>query len=124
MLLLLRITALIHAVAVFLQPVLAGSYLSGSVGAIQGHGVIGSGLVLVALVQLLAATIYWRRGGPGWPALATALIIAAETLQIVMGFNRAFTLHVPLGVGLLLACTAFAIWTFQPAAQFSRRAAV
>lgn len=114
MMLLLRITAVVHVVAVFLQPVLAGSYLSGSTGAIQAHGVIGTGLILIALTQLLAATIYWRRDGRGWPALATALIIAAEAYQAAMGFTRTFTLHVPLGVGLLLACTVFAIWTFQP----------
>ncbi|MFC0628895.1 hypothetical protein [Kribbella deserti] len=122
-LLLLRILAVLHAVAVFLQPVLAGSYLSGSVSAIRAHQTVGLGVSVLATILLPMATIYWRRGGSGAPALVAALILAVESYQIALGFDRFLALHIPVGVGLLFASCALAIWTFRPAARVDRRAA-
>ena len=116
----LRVTAVLHAAVTCLQPVLAGSYLTGNSAAIQAHRTIGLGLAGPALLQLLAATIYWRAGGRGWPALLTVAVLLAEGVQAGAGFHRQFALHVPLGVAIVGTTVAFAGWTVRPAAHRRR----
>jgi hypothetical protein len=119
-LLLLRLVAVTHATTAFLQPVLAGSYLSGSSGAIRGHSALAGVVGTIAVVQLLSATIYWRAGGRVWPLVTAAAILTIEGYQMTLGFSRSLALHIPIGVLILLATCAFAIWTFQPAARRPR----
>jgi hypothetical protein len=116
----LRIVAVTHAAAACLQPVLAGSYLSGHGTAMRMHQPIGLSLFFVALAQLLTATIYWRSGGPGWPALLSLAVVVAEIVQISMGFARHLAVHIPLGVGIVMTTLVFAGWTFRPAARVRR----
>jgi hypothetical protein len=118
----LRVVAVTHAATACLQPVLAGSYLSGNGAAIRLHAPVGLSLFFVALAQLLAATIYWRSGGPGWPALLSMAVAAAEGVQITMGFARELAVHIPLGVGIVMTALVFAGWTFRPAARVRRAA--
>lgn len=112
----LRAVAAVHAVAVCLQPVLAGAYLNGSSAAMRVHEPLGLGVAFVSIGQLLAATIYWRSGGRGSAALVTLLLLAAESFQIAMGYNRQLALHLPLGIAIVAIACAFAVWTFRPAA--------
>lgn len=116
----LRVTAVLHAAAACLQPVFAGSYLSGDSSAIEVHRTNGLGLSGLALLQLLAATVYWRKGGRGWPSLLTVILIAAESIQAGAGFNRQFAVHVPLGVTIVATSVVLAVWTFRPAARRRR----
>lgn len=116
----LRVTAVLHAAVACLQPVFAGSYLSGDQSAIEVHRTNGLGLSGLTLLQLLAATVYWRKGGRGWPALLTIALITAESIQAVAGFNRQFAVHVPLGVTIVAASVVFTVWTFRPAARRRR----
>jgi hypothetical protein len=116
----LKVVAPAHAVAVCLQPVLAGAYLNGSGSALRIHEPIGLGVVFLCLGQLLIATIYWRAGGRGWPALLTAAMLAAEAVQVSMGYTRNLALHIPLGIALLGTTVAFAVWTWRPAARVRR----
>jgi hypothetical protein len=118
----LRVVAVTHAAAACLQPVLAGSYLSGHGAAMRMHEPVGLSLVFVALAQLLTTTIYWRSGGPGWPALLSLAVVAAESVQIMMGFARELAVHIPLGVGIVMTALVFAGWTFRPAARVRRTA--
>ncbi|MEV6410225.1 hypothetical protein [Kribbella sp. NPDC051718] len=113
----LRAVAVAHAVAVCLQPVLAGVYLNGSGAALRLHEPIGLGLAFLSLGQLLAATIYWRSGGRGSAVLATLLLLAAEAVQISMGYTRQLAVHIPLGITIVALVCAFAVWTFRPAAR-------
>lgn len=116
----LRVVAVAHAAAACLQPVFAGSYLSGHSSAMRMHSPIGHGLALIALAQLLVATIYWRSGGRRWPVLLTLAVVLAEGLQIAMGFARQLAVHIPLGVGIVMTTLVFAAWTFRPAAALRR----
>jgi hypothetical protein len=116
----LRVVAVAHGVAVCLQPVLAGAYLDGSAGAVRVHEPIGLGVAFLCLGQLLIATIYWRAGGRGWPVLLTLAILAAEVVQIAMGYRHDLALHIPLGVTLVGSTIAFAVWTCRPAARTRR----
>lgn len=116
----LRVVAVTHAVAVCLQPVLAGSYLNGSGTAMRIHEPLGLGSAFLCLGQLLAATIYWRYGGRGWPALLTLAIFLAEGFQIAMGYSRQLALHIPLGIAIVGATAALAVWTCRPGARVRR----
>jgi hypothetical protein len=116
----LKVVALTHAVAVCLQPALAGSYLNGSGAALRIHEPIGLGVVFLCLGQLLIATIYWRAGGRGWPVLLTAAVLFAEGLQVSMGYTHNLALHIPLGITLVGTTVAFAVWTCRPAARVRR----
>jgi len=118
----LRVVAVVHAVAVCLQPVLAGAYLNGSGAAMRMHEPLGLGLAFVCLAQLLMATIYWRSGGRGSAVLVTLLLLVAEAFQISMGYARQLAVHIPLGITIVAIVCAFAVWTFRPAARVRRTA--
>ncbi|MER7248230.1 hypothetical protein [Kribbella sp. NPDC000426] len=109
-LMLLRVTAGLHAVAICLQPVFAGIYLDGSPGGIRMHEPTGLAIVFLGLAQLLAATIWWRAGGR-WQAVPVSLVIwAGEVVQVVMGYSRQLAIHIPLGIALVASTVAFAVW--------------
>ncbi|NEA34207.1 hypothetical protein [Streptomyces sp. SID13031] len=116
----LRLVAVLHAVAVCLQPVLAGVYLNGSGSAMRLHEPLGLGLAFVCLGLVLVATIYWRAGGRARAVLVALLLLAAESFQIAMGYNRQLALHIPLGITIVAIACALAVWTFRPAARVRR----
>ena len=107
----LRLVAAAHAIAICLQPILAGVYLNGSGGAIRIHEPIGMAVATIAMVQLLAATIWWRSGGRFAAPLVSLLVLAGESVQIGMGYSRDLALHIPLGITLVGAAVTFAFWT-------------
>ncbi|MFD2079926.1 hypothetical protein SAMN05421678_105246 [Actinopolymorpha cephalotaxi] len=120
-LLALRICALLTAIIVFAQPVLAGSYLTGEVGALGIHEANAHAVTALAFVQFAAAVVYaWRGRGRWWPAtLTAALLVAAET-QTVLGYAQNLLVHVPLGVGLVLTQILFTCWLLGPRARRAR----
>ena len=118
----LRLVAALHAVAVCLQPVLAGAYLNGSGAAMRLHEPIGLGVAFVSLVQPLIAVGYWRSGGRGSAPLVSLLLVTAEGFQIGMGYSRELALHLPLGVATVAIACAFAVWTFRKTARVRRTA--
>ena len=112
-LIVLRVTAGVHAAAICTQPVLAGLYLDGSPSSLRLHEPIGLGIVFLGLFQLLMATIWWRSGGR-WTIPATSLLItAAEVVETSMGYSRQLAIHIPLGIALVAGTLAFAFWTIR-----------
>lgn len=104
----------IHAVLAYTQSILAGAYLSGSLDAMDVHGAIGSGLTAYTMLQCLACLLFWFPGrGPWWPLLASIVLFFVEGLQVGMGYARTLGLHVPLGVAIILAVTAFFVWSLR-----------
>jgi len=118
----LRVIAVAQAVAVCLQPVLAGVYLNGSGGAMRLHEPIGLGVTLLCLGQLLIATIYWRSGGDGFAVTASLTLLLTEGLQVAMGYSRQLALHVPLGIVIVAIACSLAVWTCRPGAAVRRTA--
>jgi hypothetical protein len=116
----LRLVAAAHAIAICVQPVLAGIYLNGSGAAIRLHEPIGLGLTIAGLVQLLIAMIYWRGGGRLLAPVVTLLITLGEGLQVGMGYGRQLALHIPLGIALVAGAVCFAFWTSSPSARIRR----
>jgi hypothetical protein len=95
---------------VLLQAVYAGQFLGGDAAMRTVHGASGEAIVLLAMAQLVAALVVWRPGrGPGWPAVASALLLVALVVQLGLGWSGLVAVHVPLGVaifGLAVALSA------------------
>ncbi len=75
-------------------------------------------MILLALVQLLAALPFWWPGrGPWWPALVTIGLIIAEVTQVSAGYSRTLGLHIPLGTTIVGTAVALLVWsvTWRPA---------
>ena len=107
----LRVVAGLHAVAICLQPILAGVYLNGSGAAMSLHEPLGLALVFTGLFQLLVATTWWRSGGRPLAPAVTLLIVLGEVVQVSMGYSRQLAIHIPLGIALVASTIAFAFWT-------------
>ena len=98
------------------QAVLAGSFLSGHSGALDLHALNATATGLTAVAQTVAALLLWRPGGgPGWPALASAELFAAEAGQMARGYGRVLAVHVPLGVAVIAGTLLMLVWSWKPA---------
>ena len=107
----LRLVAAVHAIAICLQPILAGVYLNGSGSALRIHEPIGLAVTFTGLIQLLIATVWWRAGGRIGAPVVSLLIVAGEGVQVGMGYSRQLAIHIPLGIALVAGAVGFAIWT-------------
>jgi hypothetical protein len=119
---LLRAALTVEALTAVAQPLLAGRYLSGDFDALLVHAA-NAGLVLFAnMAAFAAAVLYWLAGrGTGWPALTLAGLFVTVIAQIAVGALRLLAIHIPLGVAIVAAAIALAVWSFGPAAKRTRR---
>ncbi|MGW5266380.1 hypothetical protein ACWEQG_35850 [Microbispora sp. NPDC004025] len=107
MLIALRVTAIVHALAFALQPILAGMFLSGRDEAVGNHGDNAAIVSTVALLLTVMAAIARRKRlvGPRLLPL-TAAVFALEIVQLTAGMDHRMWLHVPLGVALFAVVVA------------------
>lgn len=101
-----------HAVAIFAQPVFAGSYLFGDYDMLALHALGADVVFYIGLAQLVPTALLWRRTGVRWPFWASLVLAIGESGQYFAGVAGALDLHVPLGVALvtLASIMVFAIW--------------
>lgn len=117
----LRATAVLHAMAVVLQPVLAGMYLGGDVDAIGVHGGNAGLVALLALTQMVAAMGYvWPGGGRLWPLGVSFAVVMAEVVQIGMGYSANLPVHIPLGVTIIVSQVLLTVWVLRSGAKAPR----
>lgn len=118
---LLRTILTLSAGMAVAQPVLAGSYLSGSFDAIGSHGVNGSLLVIATAAGGVVAVAHrFTVGGSWWLVITMAVLVAACVLQVGLGFQRVLLLHLPLGVGIVALLVTLAVWSWTPSAGATR----
>ena len=104
----------VHAALAFNQSVLAGLYMSGSLDAMTWHGILGSALTALVMLQAITALLFWIPGrGPWWPLLASAVLFFVEGFQVGMGYARTLGIHVPLGVAIIAAVIAMFVWSLR-----------
>ena len=110
----LRVTSTVSAVLLFDQAIFAGQFMSGIYDSLLIHreNATYSGIA-VLVVAVAAVLVRWPGRGPWWPIAACLGIFALVALQIVLGFARALTLHVPLGVLTILAAGVLAYWSWR-----------
>lgn len=111
---LVRPLAILHAAMTIAQPLSIGRYLDGVIGALDWHSILGSTLVVVTMAMGAAALIAVALRGTFWLLLAPTLLFFAEGLQIGMGHSRVLSLHVPLGVIIVVVAIWYAIWVCLP----------
>lgn len=109
---LLRVTSVLLAVDAFLQPVLAGRFLSGDFGMLAAHEHNATyGVFILAITQIVVTTLAWRLSrGPGWLVVVATVLAGAVLLQIIMGFDRVLGVHIPLGVAIIGTIGWLAVW--------------
>ncbi len=117
-----RILATLHAVAAIGQPTFAGAYLGGNYDMLGVHARGADVVTSLSYLLLIIAIVLWILGGPRWPAVATLLLVAAETAQYFAGMAGAMELHIPLGVGVVTGSLflAIALWRNQGLRSLSR----
>jgi hypothetical protein len=98
----LRVVAVLHALSLLLQSILAGLFLSGQDTAIDSHATNAMVVATLCLVQTALAAVMWRMKTIGPRIFAQSLVmLVLETIQIVAGFAHLLWLHIPLGAMLL-----------------------
>lgn len=99
---LIRRLAIVNLGLVALQPFSAGFLMSGFDHAATVHAVVANALQIGAIIQAVTAIVLWRRRRvPGWVAAFGVGLFVIVFLQVGLGHNREYWLHVPIGVGLL-----------------------
>lgn len=117
----LRVVAVLHAVAFLGQPIFAGGYLQGDVDALALHGANAFVITGLDVVQLICAIVFvWKGRGVAWPLWASLAIAVAVEVQVGMGFERLHVVHLPLGVTLAVAQVLTTVWLFRAAASMPR----
>ena len=102
------------ALLLFNQAVFAGRFLSGSFTALHTHRENATVAGLAVLVAAGCAVLLRRPGGgPLWPAFACLGLFALIALQIVAGFARLLTVHIPLGVTVIGLAAALTVWAWR-----------
>ena len=97
----IRRLVVINLALVALQPLSAGLFLSGYERAVTLHAVVALALLLGALIQAVTAIILWRRLGiPGSLAALSIGLLVIMFVQVGLGYNKQYWLHVPIGVAL------------------------
>lgn len=113
-----RIIAILVALLAYLQSILAGQFLSGTYSSLLAHqntAAIIDMLLIVAIVIGLVITLWGRRSW--WPAVIPASLLGLTSLQNQLGFARLLTVHIPLGVAIVMVTTVAAVWAWRlPAA--------
>jgi hypothetical protein len=110
----LRISASLAAVLLFDQAVFAGQFLSGTFASLHTHRENATFAGISVLVTAICAVLLrWPGRGPLWPLLFCLGLFALIALQIVLGFARALTLHIPLGVLIIMAGLHLAVWSWR-----------
>ncbi|MFI5913215.1 hypothetical protein [Dactylosporangium sp. NPDC051541] len=110
-----RIAMSTTAVMLFDQAVFAGQFLAGTFGALHTHRANATYSGIAVLVAAAAAVpLRWPGRGPLWPVLACLGLFGLIALQIVLGFQRLLTVHVPLGVAIIGLAAGLAVWSWRP----------
>ncbi|QCO98449.1 hypothetical protein FCN77_13055 [Arthrobacter sp. 24S4-2] len=109
-------TSTAAAVMLFDQAVFAGQFLSGSYDSLHLHRENATFAGVSVLISAVAAVLLrWPGRGPWWPIVACVGTFGLIGLQIVLGFTRVISVHVPLGVAILMTATALAVWAWRRA---------
>ncbi|GAA3741304.1 hypothetical protein GCM10022225_25890 [Plantactinospora mayteni] len=109
-----RVLLTLVALLCYLQAILAGQFLSGTYGSLLAHqntAAVIDMLLILAIPTALVITLWGRR--PWWPVLFAAGLLGLTSTQNWLGFGRILTVHVPLGVAIVIAATGVAAWAWR-----------
>jgi heme A synthase len=109
-----QISITVAALMLFDQAVFAGQFLSGTFGALQTHrdNATFSGIA-VLIAAACAVFVRWPGKGPVWPLFASLGLFALIAVQIVLGFARLLTVHIPVGVAIIVLTARLVLWAWR-----------
>ena len=111
LLLVLRVALLVHILVLLLQGVWAGLLLSGDHDGRTLHEVTAKALVLLTLLQLgLAGALRRKNLCPLWIPWATVGLLVAYVVEFSAGHFHHLSLHVPLGMAILVGVMRQLLW--------------
>lgn len=108
----LRGVITVQAVAVFSTSITAGLLLSTPGGHVF-HSATSYLVFFVALLQLIAAILVGRSGGPRLPIRYSAGFLAGVLVQVALGLAGLKPLHMPLGMLLFGGIVFQLIWIWN-----------
>lgn len=109
----LRVVAVAVLLDTLVQAALAGLFVTGDLDLLTWHAANASVLSALTVVETVAALVVWRRlAAPGWPAAASAVLVALVSVQQGLGEARVLAGHIPLGMGVFGCATVLACWAF------------
>jgi len=111
--LLVRGTSTSLGVLAVAQAVFAGSFLDGRYDMLAVHATTAAAMVAVAVVQAVTVVFLYRAGGPRRIMLAGLLIPLILAGQAGLGMARVVSLHVPLGVLMVVGLLRLAAWAWR-----------
>src|SRR3569833_3012952 len=98
-----RVCMTVASVMLFDQAIFAGQFLSGSYLSLETHRENATYAGIAVLVAALSAVpIRWPARGPWWPIAACIGLFGLIAAQIALGYSHTLTLHIPLGVTIIM----------------------
>ena len=109
-----RVPITLAAVLLFNQSLNAGEFMSGKYEFLEFHMFGATTAWAVVGLAVVGAGWAWFRGGyPLWLVGVTALLFAAIRVQIWAGEQRALSVHVPLGVSIIVVAIGLTVWAWR-----------
>ena len=105
----LRTVLILHVLAVFVQAVFAGEFLSGADGPVFFHEFTAFVILGICLIQIALAAFSRSL----WLVISTVFIFLAEGLQVGTGFARFLDVHIPLAIFVFGALVWQTVWAFR-----------
>ena len=101
-----------QTLAVFLQPLLAGLALSGNLGALNAHMMLGGLALLISLAQVVLA-LFLGNDMPRPAVAASVGLFVGEGAQMASGRLHLFVFHLPIGAALFAGLTLTSLWVLN-----------
>ena len=109
-----RVLITMAAVVLFNQSLQAGEFMSGRYEFLEFHRLGATVAEFVVLFAAIAAGVARYRGRyPLWPAGVTGLLFVAIQLQEWAGEERVLSVHVPLGVSIIVTAIGLTVWAWR-----------
>lgn len=109
-----QISLTVTALLMFGQAVLAGLFMGGTHSAFAWHREMATVTGIALMIAIVAAVLAARLGcAPRGLIGATVGLLALMSLQAFAGFRSLTSLHVPLGVIVILVAVSLAVWTWR-----------
>ena len=109
-----RVPITVAAVVLFNQSLSAGEFMSGRFEFLEFHRFGATAAEMVVLLAVVGAGWARFRRRYSWrPVGATALLFVAIQLQEWAGEERVLSVHVPLGVSIIVVVIGLTVWAWR-----------
>jgi len=109
-----RVPITVAAVILFNQSLSAGEFMSGRFEFLEFHRFGATAAEIVVLLAVIGAGwARFRRRYPLWLVGVTALLFGAIQVQEFAGEERVLSVHIPLGVSIIVTVILLTVWAWR-----------